>query len=167
MCKEKSRAGSTGNDRTLCGRSHLDADQIALQHVLNTRRWRESWKSVRGQVGGDFTIPDVDMNSDDTDGHEEVVPIMGPGYHDLYESWRQHIWDSAVQYQGLEGLEMLRPGGVEKWKGRLQEIRGRVEKLESKPKGFTFGRRENPAGVYPCLADEVFICMASYWPFNG
>jgi hypothetical protein len=24
---------------------------------------------------------------------------------------------------GLEGLEMLRPGGVEKWRQRLEEIR--------------------------------------------
>ena len=63
-------------------------DQVGLDHILGCRMWREAWAAVRLQIGPDFD-----------------------------EHWRQKMWCSSVQCQGLEGLQMLRPGGVEIWRG--------------------------------------------------
>ena len=49
---------------------------------------------------------------------------MGP---DFDEERRQQMWHFAVQMQGLSVLEMLRPGGVEKWRDRLEEMRRKME----------------------------------------
>ena len=77
------------------------------------------------------------------------------------------MWHSAVQMQGLEGLEMVisAPGWEEKWRPRLEEIRGNIEALgsDSKPLVHSFGTREHPASDSPCLADEVNVCMAGLW----
>jgi hypothetical protein len=54
------------------------------------------------------------------------------------EEWRQQqwqqqqVWHSAVQLQGLEGLEMLRPGGVDQWQPRLEGIRAKIEALDTR-----------------------------------
>jgi hypothetical protein len=58
------------------------------------------------------------------------------------------MWDSVVQCQGLEGLQMIM-GGVEKWGERLTEVRDLIEKLEEKPKEFKFGPYDNPGSEYP------------------
>jgi len=42
------------------------------------------------------------------------------------------MWQSAVQIQGLEGLEMLRPGGVERWRSRLEAIRSAIRGMEAR-----------------------------------
>lgn len=114
----------------------LPADQIALNHVLNCRRWRESWERVRRQIGEDFEV-----------------------------EWKQDMWHSAVQCQGLEGLEMLRPEGVEKWRGRLTEIRNQIERLEKKPEVYEFHPRNNPVTEYPFMAKEVYALMCGLWPW--
>ncbi|CZR57856.1 uncharacterized protein PAC_07745 [Phialocephala subalpina] len=116
--------------------NHLPADQIALNHVLNCRRWRESWERVRRQIGEDFQL-----------------------------EWKQDMWHSAVQCQGLEGLEMLRPGGVEKWRDRLTEIRNRIEKLEKMPEVYDFHPRSQQGTEYPFMANEVYILMCGLWPW--
>ncbi|ERF70969.1 hypothetical protein EPUS_06754 [Endocarpon pusillum Z07020] len=59
-----------------------DWDQVALYYLLRCQTWREAWAAVRLQIGPDFV-----------------------------EGWRQKMWSSSVQCQGLEGLQMLRPGG--------------------------------------------------------
>jgi hypothetical protein len=114
----------------------LFPDQVGLNHILNCRTWREAWETVRHQIGPDFT-----------------------------EEWRQEMWHSAVQMQGLEGLEMLRAGGVEKWRHRLQDIRGKIEALdpESRPSMHKFGFQEHRASDSTSMADEVHACMAGLW----
>ena len=112
----------------------LTADQVGLNHILTCRTWREAWEGVRRQIGVDFE-----------------------------EEWRQTYWHAAVQQQGLEGFEMLRPGGVEKWRSRLERIRNGVERME-KPKVYHFGRSEMECSDVPCMADEVLVCMAGMWP---
>ncbi|KAE8448692.1 hypothetical protein EG329_008907 [Mollisiaceae sp. DMI_Dod_QoI] len=112
----------------------LPADQIALQHILTCRRWREAWERARHQIGEDFE-----------------------------EEWRQDMWHSVVQCQGLEGLEMLRADGFEKWRTRLMEMRNQVEKLEKKPEMYKFGRFDNPGTEYPSMAKEVHVLMAGLW----
>ena len=120
----------------------IRGDQIALHHLLHCRTWREAWRNVRRQIGDDFE-----------------------------EDWRQAMWVSAVQMQGLEGLEMLRPGGVEKWRGRLEQIRGKIERLEKPPKERDYKleiRTPHERTLYardsPNLADEVWVCMATHYP---
>lgn len=112
----------------------LPGDQIALQHVLTCRRWRESWERVRHQIGEDFE-----------------------------EGWRQNIWHSAVQSQGLEGLEMFTPEGLEAWRSRLVAMREQIQRLEEKPEMYQFGRENNPAYEYPSMASEMLVMIAGLW----
>lgn len=90
-------------------------DQGDLCHLLHCRTWTEAWSSVRKEIGPDF---------------EEV--------------WRQQMWHSAVQIQGLEELKMLRPGGVKRWRSRLEAIRGAIAgmRVMDKPKEQGYGWRE-------------------------
>ena len=117
--------------------ANLTADQVGLDHILGCRTWREAWKTVRHQIGPDFD-----------------------------EEWKQKMWHSAVQLQGLSGLEMLRPNGVEKWEDRLQNIYCRIAAMEPdwQPRIHLFGRRGNEAYDAPCMAEEVRVCMAGLWP---
>jgi len=109
---------------------HPNDDQVGLDHILNCRTWREAWEDVRLHVGPDFE-----------------------------EGWRQKMWHAAVQQQGLDGLEMLRPGGVETWRGRLQGVRDGIQAIQasSKPKTYRYGKEGYEASDAPCMADEVYI----------
>ena len=110
-------------------------DQGAMIHVLQCRTWTEAWERVRRDIGPDFE-----------------------------EKWRQELWMSIVQIQGLGGLEMLRPGGVEKWRLRLEEMRRKIEGLDRqlRPWVHTYGMHGCPAGDAPGMADEVGICKGWY-----
>lgn len=116
----------------------LTADQVGLNHILKCRTWREAWEKVRLQLGVNFE-----------------------------DEWRQKMWHSAVQQQGLDGLEMLRPGGVEKWQSRLLEIMDKIKVMpsSSKPKVYRYGGGEQEASDAPCMSDEVLVCMAGLWPW--
>ena len=76
------------------------------------------------------------------------------------------MWHSAVQMHGLEGLEMRRPSGVEKWRQRLEDMRAQIKALDpaSRLTVRKFGRRGRPALDAPCMADEVRVCMAGLLP---
>ncbi|KAL8726954.1 MAG: hypothetical protein Q9166_006375 [cf. Caloplaca sp. 2 TL-2023] len=114
------------------------ADQVGLDYLLgHCRTWKEAWERVRLAIGPNF----------------DDVP-------------RQILWERAVQAQGLEGLEMLRPGGLERWRPRLEAIRREIEKLpiELRPKE----RRYGSSGRYYCwespdMAAEITITLATYW----
>ncbi|KAL8694131.1 MAG: hypothetical protein Q9218_001184 [Villophora microphyllina] len=109
-----------------------DQDQVGLDYLLACRTWTEAWQRVRLAIGPDFE-----------------------------EEWRQRMWESAVQVQGLEGLEMLRPGGPEKWRYRLEVMRSGIERLEhgDKPKEFEFSRWKRLVSESPNLALEVGVTM--------
>ncbi|KAH7383145.1 hypothetical protein BKA64DRAFT_178707 [Cadophora sp. MPI-SDFR-AT-0126] len=109
-------------------------DQVALRHVFLCRRWREAWEEVRRQVGGDFE-----------------------------DGWRQDMWKSFVECQGLNGLEMIRPGNVEPVRERLSSARRRIEELEVQPQTYKFGKWGNPGTENPDMLKEVFILMAGFW----
>ena len=110
-----------------------DLDQVGLNHLLGCRTWTEAWSAVREEIGPEFI-----------------------------EEWKQKIWQSAVQYQGLEGLEMLRPGGLEKWRPRLRAMRRSIGELEAEqqPK---HGRLASRLYQMPDLAAEVEITISAYW----
>ena len=112
-------------------------DQNGLRHVLKSTKWCTAWDTVRMEVGGD-----------------------------LEEPWRQKVWKAAVQMQGLEGLEMLRPGGVEKWRGRLMDMREKIAIMDPGRKpalNVDDGVRSLAPLGSPDLADEVFVCMRAMW----
>ena len=65
----------------------------------------------------------------------------------------------------MDGLEILRSGGVEKWRAKLQEIGDRIATMpeSAKPGVRYFGRYRNEVCDAPCLADELYVCMAGLW----
>lgn len=114
-----------------------ESDQVGLDYLLTCRTWREAWERVRLAIG--------------------------PNFDDIS---RQIMWESAVQIQGLAGLEMLRPGGLEGWRSRLAEMRKRIESLpvEKRPKECRYGS----SGRYYCwespnMAAEITVTLAPYW----
>ncbi|KAK7037490.1 hypothetical protein VNI00_010982 [Paramarasmius palmivorus] len=116
----------------------LPCDQISLRHVLHCARWRRLWNGAMQIVGPDFE-----------------------------EEWKQKLWFDVVQYQGLEGLEMLKDDGVsEKWQKRLRTLYDQISKLkeEDRPGQHEIGNRRNPVSYAPDFRNEVHVCMAKYWP---
>ncbi|MCJ1456383.1 hypothetical protein MMC28_006744 [Mycoblastus sanguinarius] len=113
----------------------FNADQEALRHILCCRRWCEAWDHVRHSIGPDFE-----------------------------EEWRQRLWHSAVEMQGLEGLEMLNgPEGIEKWRPWLEDIMEKIEVLDKryKPREYLFGSWGDIASDAPCMFGEVVMCYGS------
>lgn len=115
---------------------NLTDDQVGLNHILKCRTWREAWEDVRLRIGPDFD-----------------------------EEWRQKLWHAAVQKQGLDRLEMLRPGGVEKWRERLQGIRDSIQAMPatSEPNTYRYGRKACEVSDTPCMVDEIYVCMVALW----
>ena len=121
-------------------RSQIDDDQTRLNHILNCRTWREAWAAVRAEIGPDFD-----------------------------DDWQQQLWTSAVQQQGFEGLEMLRPGGVEKWRSRLLELRRRIEGLDPRTRlpeyETVHGLRRRKFGAVdaPSMCQEIQMIQGRHW----
>ncbi|KAL8783075.1 MAG: hypothetical protein Q9213_004887 [Squamulea squamosa] len=116
------------------GRANIDPrmDQYSIRHILKSSKWKAAWKEVRVAVGPDFD-----------------------------DKRRQRIWASAVQMQGLKGFEMLRPDGVNRWRGRLRELRQMVERVDISSMQST---EEDPHGeimwmTCPILKDEINCCV--------
>ncbi|MCJ1262369.1 hypothetical protein MMC22_002239 [Lobaria immixta] len=112
-------------------------DQYSIRHILKSRRWCIPWKEARSVCGPDF--------EDDR---------------------RQKIWACAVQMQGLEGFEMLRPDGPNKWKARLLRLREKVENIDI---DRIRSVEEDVHGEInwlecPILEDEIYCCIRGIWP---
>ncbi|KAL9598568.1 MAG: hypothetical protein Q9219_004399 [cf. Caloplaca sp. 3 TL-2023] len=109
-------------------------DQVGLGYLLGCSTWTRAWEGVRRAIGPDFE-----------------------------DEWRQEMWHSAVQLQGFEGLEMLRPGGADKWRPRLEAMREAIARLETKdkPKIFNYGINGD-VSESPNLALEVHVTVATY-----
>lgn len=75
----------------------------ALRFVICSRSWQEAWATLRMNAGPDFE-----------------------------EEWRQDLWVSGVQLQGLQGFEMLESGGSKAWRARLEGMRSMIENLDVK-----------------------------------
>ncbi|KAG7002076.1 mediator of RNA polymerase II transcription subunit 17 [Physcia stellaris] len=112
-------------------------DQYSIRHILRSSKWRAAWKEVRKSCGADFE-----------------------------DERRQRVWECAVQMQGLEGFEMLRPGGIDRWRERLVGLRAKIEAMDAR------GMKAAEIDVHgeidwlecPILADEVLCCVRSMWP---
>ncbi|KAL8957574.1 MAG: hypothetical protein Q9183_006021 [Haloplaca sp. 2 TL-2023] len=109
-----------------------DCDQVGLDYLLSCRTWSEAWQQVRHPIGPDFA-----------------------------DEWRQQLWSAVPQVQGLEGLEMLRPGGLEKWRPRLAAMREAIATLRDKdmPSRLLYSswRKEIPDS--PVLLAELGVTM--------
>ncbi|KAL8860938.1 MAG: hypothetical protein Q9178_002693 [Gyalolechia marmorata] len=114
-------------------------DQYSIRHILKSRRWRTPWEQARKQCGPDF--------EDDR---------------------RQKIWVSAVQMQGLEGFEMLRPDGAERWKGHLHKLREKIERIDSNK--MRSAEKDEFGEInwleFPILEDEIFCCVRGMWGYG-
>jgi hypothetical protein len=108
-------------------------NQLAVLHLLKSSRWAPSWTAVRKAVGGDFEV-----------------------------EWKQRLWEMVVWCQGLEGMDMIRPGGVEKWAERLCGWRKGIEKMETEP-GMVRVGKDKTYYEYPCLVEDLKICYIGYW----
>jgi len=109
-------------------------DGVAMNYVLRCGRWERPWEAIRRQIGPDFE-----------------------------EDWRQEIWNQAVQTQGLAGLELLRPGGVEKWRAKLEKIRTNVARIPNQPPKALVSDNNVIYSELPNLRDEAYIYFRSYW----
>lgn len=112
---------------------NLDDDQTRLRHMLGCRTWPPAWQSVRQEIGPD-----------------------------LREGWWQKLWQSAVLMQGVEGLRMLRPGGMEMGRERLLLVRAQIEQLseDDRPRVHAYERMQHLPTDAPNLVDEVEITWA-------
>ncbi|KAL8964812.1 MAG: hypothetical protein Q9197_006792, partial [Variospora fuerteventurae] len=78
-------------------------DQYSILHILRNSVWRREWGDAR-RAGG------------------------GPDFAD--DERRQRIWECAVMMQGLEAFDMIQPGGADRWRGRLTELREKIERMD-------------------------------------
>ena len=124
----------------------LDGDQVALHHLLQTRKWSELFQQCQASIGPNFDGPAAEAWQ-----NEESV------------RWRQKMWLSVFQCQGWESIEMMRPRGMEKFKDKFLDIRAQIDVLDQEPKTYKFGRWENPGTEFPYMFGEVFVCVAGYW----
>ncbi|KAL8957076.1 MAG: hypothetical protein Q9193_005559, partial [Seirophora villosa] len=101
---------ATGPYRDRADPDVLQMDQYSIMHILKSSTWRRAWGEARRVGGG---------------------PDFEDGGSDFEDERRQRIWDCAVQVmQGLEGYDMIRPGGVERWRSRLLALREKVERMD-------------------------------------
>ncbi|KAF1991356.1 hypothetical protein K402DRAFT_388770 [Aulographum hederae CBS 113979] len=120
----------------------LPSDQIAMNHILNCRRWRDAWAAVRATAGPDFP-----------DG-----------------SWKQEVWQRSVESLGMRMLGMWRPEArTNELTRKVAEIRGWIEALDDvddKPDAVVVPVKQQWRTYdFPLFAKEVLICVQKYW--NG
>ncbi|KAL8943995.1 MAG: hypothetical protein Q9216_000704 [Gyalolechia sp. 2 TL-2023] len=117
-------------------------DQYSIRHILKSSKWRKAWDEMREEIGPDFV-----------------------------DERRQRIWACAVQMHGLEGLEILRPGGTDKWRGKLLELREKLEKMDATNMKSLIQRIDVHHEIdwleCPILEDEIYCCVRGMWPGHG
>lgn len=113
-------------------------DQYSIRHILKSRKWQEAWKEARDCEGTSF--PD---------------------------STRYKIWCGAIQLYGLAGYQILRPGGVDKWRDKLLELRGKLERMDTSRIRWLHGKTDLQQQIEwlkcPMLEDEIFCCVRWMW----
>ncbi|KZT65069.1 hypothetical protein DAEQUDRAFT_731800 [Daedalea quercina L-15889] len=106
-------------------------NQIGLKHLLESKRWNPSWVEVRAAVGGDFE-----------------------------QEWKQDLWWAIVMYQGMDGMEMIKPGNLAPWRERLIAWRANIEEMTEKPSKIRVGRQETY--VFPDLKTDLAIASSGF-----
>ncbi|EPE34832.1 hypothetical protein GLAREA_10527 [Glarea lozoyensis ATCC 20868] len=145
VCEPRRRLVSCAEPRGLYapGRKIVEADQMALRHLLRTRKWREPFEAIQETIGPKYE------SEDDNEVH-----------------WKQKLWISAAQCRGFDSVTALQLGASSQYTKSLEDDRTRIDIMETEPQRFTIGSRRNPAHEFPHMGDEVFLCMRGYWQFD-
>ena len=106
-------------------------NQVGLKHLLASTRWNPPWREIRAAAGGDFV-----------------------------EEWKQHLWWTIVMCQGLEGMVMIRAGGLDAWKERLVVWRRKIEAMTERPAKIRVGTQETY--IFPDLKGDLSITTSGY-----
>ena len=138
------------------------SSQIGLRHMLQSPRWNPPWAALRQTLGGPDFLPASWKR--DFSGDAQIT-------------WRQHLWESVVWYQGMDSMKLLRAygwgtvggkegreglGGMKAVKAKLAQLRARIEKMETMPKVITVGRQKTYE--FPFLRGDLNICVSGYVP---
>lgn len=174
-------------------------DAGSIDHILQSPRWKRTWKPVRRAIGEDFK-QNGPQNEDQvcllvlttfsfhnqTDlclvikhhiiseqgrwrHHFPSPRIYGPQYGPYWEKvkpyWRQDLWQSAIEFSGLNGLEIIREGGIDKSTEKLERLKVAIEQLdeENRPKQFEWGMLRVLNYDFPHMARDIFVLIASRW----
>ena len=130
-------------------------NQVPIRHILQCSRWRRMWARA---------IRVVDRNFEKADQEK-----VGDGDVDPYgeEPWSQRLCRTALQTQGLEGMQLvtLPEERVSKeCRDQSLKIKQQVENVILQGK-FDDATGANMQKIrVPDLAREVAVCMASYYP---
>lgn len=75
------------------------------------------------------------------------------------------MWQSAIEFSGLNGLEVIREGGVDKSRDRLEQMRVAIEQLDEKypPKQYEWGMLRLLNYDFPHMARDIFVLSATRW----
>ncbi|KAK3723718.1 hypothetical protein LTR37_001599 [Vermiconidia calcicola] len=126
-------------------------NNIALTWVLKSSRWRPHWKAMRAIAGEPDFVPDWKGDYwwwDGTPSEEGEDP----------EVWRQRLLEDVMVCQGLEGLEMTRPGLRDAWVEKVRAWRAKVARLEKEPDAVKVGWQATME--YPFLLGDLRICAS-------
>ncbi|KAL1855008.1 hypothetical protein Plec18170_004420 [Paecilomyces lecythidis] len=127
-------------------------DQVALRHIFTCRRWRRMWSRGTQKIGerfpGDLAWP---YGTDDGD-----------------EPWRLKIYRDALQIQGLEGMQIVTLPADKISKNYVERVMKMRQQILSLPGPLPLRRigtrLQAPVSEAPDPGQEVYVCMASYWP---
>lgn len=125
--------------------AHHPNNNLALTWLIRSTRWRPHGKEARALAGKDF--------QDDFDDGWWYV-------EDSDQDWRQRMYESIMLCQGLQGLEMMRPGLREKWVPKMKEWKEKISRREREPDVVKVGRRATHK--YPFLLGDLRICASGY-----
>lgn len=118
---------------------------IALTWVICSSRWRPHWKAMRALVGPDFQ-----------DGFDDGWWYDPEGEQD----WRQRMWENLMVCQGLQGMEMMRPGLRGRWVEQVETWREKIARMEREPTTVEIGRQATLESPY--LLGDLRVCASGY-----
>lgn len=118
---------------------------IALTWVIRSSRWRPHWKAMRELAGPNF-------QDDFDDGW-----WYDPG---LDQDWRQRMWENLMVCQGLQSMEMMRPGLRERWVEQVKTWREKIARMEREPATVEIGRQATMESPY--LLGDLRVCASGY-----
>ena len=145
-------------------------NQVPLQHILRCRRWCRMWAQAIDMVDRNFAEADQQEDGGDIDQFDPYDDVQFNPY--VEEPWSQKLFRTALQTQGLEGMQLvtLSEERVSKeCRDQALKIKQQVENmmLRGKFDDVTSAKEQKirvPKSL-PKLAREVSFCMASLYPY--
>ncbi|EEH03901.1 conserved hypothetical protein [Histoplasma capsulatum G186AR] len=139
-------------------REDLPADQYALRHILGCRRWRRLWADAMAMVGPLFAAWDAEKGPwDEEQPGGEVEGV-----------WRLKLFRNALQTMGLEGMQLVtlpREKISPDVLAKARRMREQIEVLREPPPVYTVGHYLRASvSQAPDPAQDIYVCMAAYWP---